>query len=327
VAGGVDPVAFALGLMLEKAADRRAIKPTDLVGVSSDTVALMRNMHLVKEERGFGGEVSLQLFAPSLFTGGCYALGQPVPAVRTYPDAPPLKLPKLRLKYLLHEQGWRPGDVPLAFVPGHPLVYNPSDARPVSYFCALLDAHRIFEEGVDVIKHGCRHGYYLVLLKVTGDALIDALANGEDQPAEHWNMVLQEACPEPEEDPSDDDLPPPRPLQDLPPLPIVTFVRVRAEEAGWGRCWVTKGPLRTKVWFDHCSGPQGIRRGWCNCSTHSCGKLKPVSQNRDYMAAAFVLWLEHGIGDEAMGRAAHMAFWPDDAAIRAAIPLCTFEPF
>jgi len=322
-------VSFALGMLNEKGADRRAVRSTALVGVSSDTVARMEAMGVVRQERAASGELQLALFTPSLFPSGCYALNNAAHAVRAYPDLPFLKLDKLRLKFMMHEQGWRPGQVPIGFEPGGANVYSPATC-PKSYYCALLDHQRIFETGVDMIAHGCRSGYYLCLLKLDGDALIKALEDGEDQPEEHWTKALREG-PDPIDDGSsgsDDDPPQPRAVRELPPLPIAdALIRVRAEEAGWGRCWVVKGDLRTKVWFDHCSGPGGVRRAWCNCSTHHCGKLKPVQRNRDYMASAFALWLEYGLGNEAMTRAEHMAWWPDDAAIQAAIPLCTFEPF
>ena len=324
-------VSFALGKLFEMGADRRPVPVAALVGVSPDVVRQLQAMDVVKSDSGIAaGEQQLSLCMPSLFPCGAYALDNPVPAVRVYPDGPLLKLPRLRLRYLLHDDGWRPGEVPEGYVHGAQRVYNPSGQCPVSYYVALLEEARIFQQGLDMIKHGCRNGYYLCLLRLEGDPLLAALQDGEDQPEEHWRRALRGAQ-EPDTESSDDDdpaPPPPRPIGDLPPLPIADVsARVRAEEAGWARCWVSKGPLRTKVWFDHCSGPGGVRRGWCNCATHRCGKLKPVEGNRDYMAVAFLLWLEHGLDNEAMSRAEHMSWWPDDAAIRAAIPNCTFEPF
>ena len=50
-------------------------------------------------------------------------------------------------------------------------------------------------------------------------------------------------------------------------------------------------------------------------------------ENRDYFATAMWLWHAYGFGDEAMTRATHMDFWPTDADVREALPLCTYENF
>ena len=46
--------------------------------------------------------------------------------------------------------------------------------------------------------------------------------------------------------------------------PVVLEERVPWHLTEWKRCFVTLDGARTKVWFDNCSGPGGLRRGWCN---------------------------------------------------------------
>ena len=328
--------AFALGALHEAGAASERVRFDALRYVEADTIRRLERHGLVSLDDTEFGETTIALVMAAHSRIPVYGLRAPVPAIRTMSSAPPLKSSKMAILVRLHEDGWRPtADDVAQYVGGADKVYVPGLTQPLSYFVALLDSERIFAKGVPAVAHKKSNHYYLCLLRLQGQPLLALL----DTPDENdgWFRKQLKRFEHTNEDSGsdeggDDDAGDPVPLPEVPGLlpmlaPIALPERIPWHLTEWRRCFVSFGGLRTKVWFDDCSGAGGVRRGWSNCSTHRCGKIRPVVEDRNYFACAMVLWLAHGVNDEATTRDAHMSFWPTDADVREALPHCTFENF
>ena len=86
--------------------------------------------------------------------------------------AEPLKRSKVESMVGLARNGWGFGTFDSTrYADGDGLTFNPSLARPRSYFVALLRAVKIFEKGVPHIEHGGTDRYYRRLLSLPRDKL------------------------------------------------------------------------------------------------------------------------------------------------------------
>jgi len=331
-----DEQSFALGQLYEKGGMRQHVNFNDLAFVSYETVQELHEQRLVTFSQSEFGELQIALAEHAVVVAPAYAVTAPMAAYKVGGHAQVLKQSKVSLLLRLHEDGWRPAADVVPFVPGGPLIYRPGMTQPLSYFAALLEHERIFQKAVPSIKHQGTNYYYRCLLCLPADKLAVVLAEAgadDDFYKKHVNTFMKKRKDADSSTDSDEGGVPRarRPRLEGAIVPILApnvdpIERVPWRLSDWRRCFVLLDGRRIKVWFDNCCASNAVRRGWANCATHRCGRIRPVMENRDYFACGLALWHAHGV-DVAMTRAEHMAFWPDDGAIRAALPRCAFEEF
>ena len=334
-----EAAAFALGQLFEKGARHTQVKFSDLMYVDIRVVMELQRNGLVAVTETDLMETVVLLKPEAHAIVPCYGIRAPVPVHRVASQLPLMKQTKVSVLLRLHEDGWRPaGAAVAAYKIGEPKVYKPGFTQPLSYFVVLLSCETILtDKGVPEILHGMTDNYYKCLLYLP-KAKPAPLLDKKDEADAFFRGVLKKEMPKLKDDDSDSSggdgggeggplaLPP---MPGLMPLlgPSAMAERVPWRMTEWQRCWVTLGETRIKVWFDNCCASNALRRGWANCATHRCGKIRPVMENRDYFACAMALWHRHGAGSPDMPRHEHMQFWPEPEDVRASLPHCTFELF
>jgi len=309
-----------------------------LVHVDVGTIEKLRDQGMVKVAESAFGEMQLVLVSEAISIAPAYGVTLPMTAFKVATGEDMLKLPKVSLLIMLHEEGWRPDPRAVAAVWNGPLNYVPGLAQPVSYFAALVARRLIFAKAVPRIAHGGKDHYYRCLLRLPQDKLASVLEDPNRDDA-FFRKELKNFQPKGKaggDDSSDSGSDGgPRDVRARPggagaivaPVAIPIADRIHWSLTQWKRCWVVLGDVRIKVYFDNCCGRNAERRSWANCPTHRCGKIRPVIESRDYTACAFALWYRYGAGHGGMLRSDHMAYWPEDADVRAALPGCSFEEF
>ena len=327
---------FALGQLYERGGMNQMVNFDALANVQWDTAADLEFRGIVRRAVTEFGELHLALVPQAVTIAPAYGVTSPMPAYKVGADSRLLKLPKVSLLIMLHEDGWRSVPEVVAFAPGGPKHYKPGMTQPVSYFAALVAADRIFAKQVPQILHGCKDHYYRCLLELEKQKLLPLLEN-LDRDDRGWREALKKHRPtraESSSGSSDSDTPHRRLERErlgaagaIVPRVIPFEPALHWSLTEWQRTWVSLHGLRIKVWFDNCCSRTAQRRGWANCETCGAGKIRAVCEGRDYFACALALWHEYGYGNAGLARKDHLAFWPEDAAIRAALPECSFENF
>ena len=333
--------AYVLGLLNERGAQNARVRFDSLANVNANTISELVKFGVLTLGVSEFGEQTVAIRPEAVTDVPAYGVRSPIPAYRVITSLPSKKHPKGLLLFRLHELGWLPEAGSTEYTPDAAMLYKPGFSQPLSYFRSLYEASLIFGKGVPKIMYGKSDYYYKCLLDVDGPKLMPLLDGLEEQ-ADEWLRNRYRALVPVKNKGDDGDgssdgsggdggdagggaIVPVGGLGGI--LEPVVADRIPWWQTEWQRCWVTLNGQSCKVWFDNCCGANGIRRGWANCGTHRCGKLKPVVEDRDYFACALALWRNHGFGNDAMSRAEHMAFWPTDADIRAAIFHCRFGFF
>jgi len=326
-------LAYCLSQLVWKGGMDAEVPISSLGGVCAATLGKCMELGLVDSRTDEFLEQQVAINSRSVLQTPIFALVDSTPVHRIALYGKLWKLPKVYLMVRLHEVGWTAGEPTDPFELTSPFAYHAKVSRPIMYFVALILAADIFDKGVESIKHNGTHLYYSVLVHSPADKIMGLLARLEGEP----NAVkteLHELEDESESDSSDSDIDRRRRCARANPDPhaglaIVPHVddRVPWWNSEWRRTVVTIGAETAKVYFDNESAGSGRRRGWCDCSLHGCGCIRPVRESRNFFAVWCFLWKAHGATDPHMTRSQHLKFSPSDEAVRAAMPSATFADF
>jgi len=329
-------IPFVLGELFVRRAHEEPVRFQDFPYMDYSIIDALAERGVIRVYTDDFGDSMISLNVGRLRQCSNMVVTSPQQALRTQLPGQALSQPKLYHMIRLREQGWIPGDPTEAFVPIGPQVYRETLARPTSYFVCLLDHEAVFAKAVVEIQHDQSSNYYKCLLGLGQDKLLQMCLHQDGKDDAWFRRQLVGREPDSGSDGSGSDEGGGARRRGQRHMPIsaddalgvlapVLRTQVPWWETEWRRCWVSLDGHRHKVWFDNQSAPSGVRRGWANCAVHGCGCIRPVRESRDWFATALSLWRAHGHGRPGMPRQEHLGWWPDDAAVAAAVTRATFE--
>jgi hypothetical protein len=293
-----------------------------LADVHMDVVTALARVGAVETGRTEFGELQLRRSGVGLRWGFILLLEFPIQVIRMTFETPASKLDIIAA---LHREGWRPLALPGgAWSQGQPLHYHGNMARPVSYFMCLLKREEVLRKGVESIRHGQKDAFYMCLLRLSAEKLVDMFAALPEAASNDWFKGRLGDDDTPHDDVDDRLLsledghgPDEAPRANVPPLALAPRV---VGGSAWSRCFasVGDGSARIKVYFDNASHTSGRARGWVNCSDHGCIRyiFADDYDSRDDFCAFAYTWLTTYTVDNS-DKPGHLSYTPTPQRVQA----------
>ena len=243
----------------------------------------------------------LQLHRGAIQLSRLFLLAHPVQIYRGFFGADHFKSCKLDLIMQLLCGRWVPfaGEHLVNFTEESPKYFRCTVQRPLGYFVALLRIGTIFLKGISEVSHYMADAYYRCLVLLPNARLL-ALKNMETNFArDDCAAALADGGHELDTG-GEESAPQLADAITLPALPVVygehallPACQTIVPEHLWVRRLITNGSgtLCVKVYFDNCSHPSGVQRGWTDCHCDSnCIRYRRCTGSVEHFVAETYAW-------------------------------------